>query len=405
MVWLYVPGLAASKSGSELHSETVTAASAWSRGKPLRPQRWRAAWSKGGWIRALSGMTSPPSTASRGVATFISSLPVSPASRGVRPASERAPRTSAGCGQTSPASFVKWHPPTSSWRTSAASFWEELDTFSQTWPTSGSLRNGMCFRREAWVPPTGENGSSFWPTAAAFVSGDGEGLETWEARRQGILAKGINGNGMGTPLTIAASTWTTPQASEPDSAERPSRAETGRTTEFLGRQASGWTTPRVATGAYTRDQGDPEKERMSLEGEASLWQTPNLPNGGGKTRGGERGDELLLEGQAAWFTPAATDHKGSTAPGQRRGQLSEQTETPSRQAQATPDGETSSPSPRGSRPRLNPAFVCWLMGWPWWWTNPEWTSCEQQATEWYRGVRRWLSAFCGDDFGAGRDDG
>ncbi|HEV3236800.1 MAG TPA: hypothetical protein VGZ25_07410 [Gemmataceae bacterium] len=35
--------------------------------------------------------------------------------------------------------------------------------------------------------------------------------------------------------------WTTPQANEPNSQERPSRKETGRTTEFLARQVSGAT--------------------------------------------------------------------------------------------------------------------------------------------------------------------
>lgn len=38
-------------------------------------------------------------------------------------------------------------------------------------------------------------------------------------------------------LTTDASLWTTPQASEPDSLPRPSRTKTGRTTEYLGRQA------------------------------------------------------------------------------------------------------------------------------------------------------------------------
>jgi hypothetical protein len=43
-----------------------------------------------------------------------------------------------------------------------------------------------------------------WPTPAASVANDGESVETWEARRQRNLLTGNNGNGMGTPLTIAA---------------------------------------------------------------------------------------------------------------------------------------------------------------------------------------------------------
>ena len=41
------------------------------------------------------------------------------------------------------------------------------------------------------------------PTPAAGNFNDGESLESWEARRQANLAKGINGNGQGTPLGIA----------------------------------------------------------------------------------------------------------------------------------------------------------------------------------------------------------
>jgi len=51
-------------------------------------------------------------------------------------------------------------------------------------------------------------------------------------------------------------------------------------------------------------------------------------------------------------TPTATDHKGSSRRGQRRGQLSEATEP-------------------GSGGRLNPQWVAWLMGWPLGWTSPE----------------------------------
>ncbi len=41
------------------------------------------------------------------------------------------------------------------------------------------------------------------PTPSAGNFNDGETLESWEARRQRNLAKGINGNGQGTPLGIA----------------------------------------------------------------------------------------------------------------------------------------------------------------------------------------------------------
>jgi hypothetical protein len=42
------------------------------------------------------------------------------------------------------------------------------------------------------------------PTPTAGNFNDGESLESWEARRARNKAKGINGNGQGTPLAITA---------------------------------------------------------------------------------------------------------------------------------------------------------------------------------------------------------
>jgi hypothetical protein len=50
------------------------------------------------------------------------------------------------------------------------------------------------------------------PTPTASNPNDGESLESWEARRQRNLAKGINGNGQGTPLAIAVRQLPNPTA-------------------------------------------------------------------------------------------------------------------------------------------------------------------------------------------------
>jgi hypothetical protein len=44
-------------------------------------------------------------------------------------------------------------------------------------------------------------------------------------------------------------------------------------------------------------------------------------------------------------------------------------------------GSASSESTRTSRRRLNPAFVSWLMTWPWWWTHPEPIPFAREAME------------------------
>jgi len=54
------------------------------------------------------------------------------------------------------------------------------------------------------------------------------------------------------------------------------------------------------------------------------------------------------------------------------------------QAQAISDGQKYSNASPSSRQRLNPAFAAWLMGWPWWWTNPGLTSSVQSEMESWR---------------------
>ena len=69
----------------------------------------------------------------------------------------------------------------------------------------------------------------------------------------------------------------------------------------------------------------------------------------------------------------------------------------SRQDQAMKDGEQLLRGIPTSRPRLNPAFACWLMGWPSWWTNPGITSSVKLEMESYRfALRQQLLSLCGE---------
>lgn len=52
------------------------------------------------------------------------------------------------------------------------------------------------------------------PTPAAGNFNDGESLESWERRKAEQAARGINGNGMGTPLAVAVKMLPTPSAAD-----------------------------------------------------------------------------------------------------------------------------------------------------------------------------------------------
>lgn len=204
-----------------------------------------------------------------------------------------------------------------------------------------------------------------WPTPDALAMNDGTSPEAWEAFKAREKAKGINGNGHGETLAMAAKTWPTPRTPTGggESAERKKE---------LGREKAGG--------------GD-------LQAAAQMWNTPNLPNGGQKTRSGKRSGELLLEGQApavtTWATPRAHDMKDGAASGEAptNGYLSRQAPRFSRPAPVIgKHGSELSPTTRlrSFAPRLNPAFVCWMMGWPWWWTNPARINFAAEAMESYR---------------------
>ena len=71
--------------------------------------------------------------------------------------------------------FVKWNQSTASWRTSQACLFGGWIEFSETWPTSGSMRDGRCYRHPMLERHTSddESGSSAptrivkFPTLAA----------------------------------------------------------------------------------------------------------------------------------------------------------------------------------------------------------------------------------------------
>lgn len=111
-----------------------------------------------------------------------------------------------------------------------------------------------------------------------------------------------------------------------------------------------------------------------------------------------RGSESL-----SWPTPNARDYKGSDLESRHGGaSLSHFAETGER-CHSSPQGPTTAPGtespkpPRTSHPRLNPAFVCWLMGSPFWWTRAEQTSCASaEMGSWLSRARQLLRSLTGD---------
>lgn len=202
---------------------------------------------------------------------------------------------------------------------------------------------------------------------------------------------------------------------------------------------SSWPTAKTTPGAYTRDRGDPEKERASLEGAAIVWPTPKALTGGPNSQrenredtggadlqeavktwatpqsrdgdhrsaqrtwptpnatDGDKAPETFSRGEGNpslpgaaknWPSPQARDHKNpesSSATAEKNSRpLNELASRFSPQVPATHDGPTSSPQ----RQTLNPRFVEWLMGWP-----IGWTACDSVVTGFPLWLRRMRSAY------------
>jgi len=228
------------------------------------------------------------------------------------------------------------------------------------------------------VPPISGPDCSLWPTARANDS-EKRGQVTPD-NRAGLVG--------------AAQLWPTAKATD-GSKGGPNQAGSSGDL-MLPSMAAKWQTP--AADSF-RSRGGDRKDEMGLDQQARHWATPTasansnrttrIAPSHGKTHG------IVLAGQAAaWPTPAARDAKGAnsrdhvTTNGTGRMHLDQLpnfvAHAFSLPAQTPACGETSSPPPHTSLRRLNPMFVCWLMGWPWWWTRAEPTPFAAQAMESFR---------------------
>lgn len=207
--------------------------------------------------------------------------------------------------------------------------------------------------------------------------------------------------GAGGEFAKMAQNWPTPDANagtgynqtdSPGAVKRP----------LLGAAAQNWPTPRAEDSECC---GNHPGAIDSLTGVAGLWNTPMAQDS--EAAGSvAKGDFLTQQAVSFWMSPQTSDHKGSTQPGQRRRQLSEQAEC----LFSLPDPETAPPGAHScattpalpppspaTKKRLNPAFVEILLGLP-----PGWTALEpvETASWWCR--LRWH--FCCLQRAYGLDD-
>ncbi len=270
------------------------------RGKPTqRPYSLRG-WKRATWTRRLSGVTSGHSQHALSEAVSIWWSAAFPARTSALPVAETASKAS-GRDSSSPSRmpFATYDPATCSWRTLQPSLFEDSTPFSGGWPSSGSMRNGAVCERPTLarhisataggVSPGTENNwptitvgdsesgqtrpnpnrqggaqheslrvaAASWPTPAAGNFNDSETPESWHQRADALREKGINGNGAGMPLAIAAQEsglWATPRSRDGDKSPKKMSDSHG---PHLTSQANVWRGPASPRDRATETAGGP----------------------------------------------------------------------------------------------------------------------------------------------------
>ncbi len=331
----------------------------------------------------------------------------------------------AGCGASLPGSFGRFIPGSSSLRTWQLSLNGEWSKFSGTLPASGSMRNGVLSVRprserrteekesSSWATPQRRDGDgrsprakrwgdpkrhggynlddqveALWPTPNASVANDGEQPETWRARAAKLKEKHGNGNGAGTPLSIAAQEfWPTPNVpnggrtvSSETIATR-GRTATGKVQLDLGCVARQWATPSASPWRSGEASEETREKNSRPLNEQVLWSTPRVANASIYAESDEtaiargRRHEPTLARQACSLLAPPTESDGQDS---------------SFNIQAL--------HRRSPRRRLNECFVEWLMGFPLEFSDgapkTELPVCEPSETlfaRWQQRMRGWLS--------------
>lgn len=75
-----------------------------------------------------------------------------------------------GFGANTRALFANFDPDTSSWKTLQLSLTEEWAQYSEPWPRSGTMQNGIAYQQQPLVRPIDVIDSFLWPTPRASMS-------------------------------------------------------------------------------------------------------------------------------------------------------------------------------------------------------------------------------------------
>ena len=375
----YSPGSVVSSSPSDSASEDLK----WwatSSGTPMLVDlSWRG-WRNRPWILLLCSLERFKTwTEANSLVTLMSSAGGSHANHIQLLEIKKETKTTELSGTSSPESLPSVDPPWSSSRTSQLSLLgEDFDLSGRNyadWVMNSQIRSSLAL--ETLARHMNVRGSSFWPTATSTDQKMSGVSENWSKE---------SGRHSGTTLTDAAKNWATPTAHD---GRRPGKGDKSTQGRNLKREVNErvWPTPAA------RDvKGTNSKSYAARGGATKGEQLPNFVK-----------HQVGPWARGEYPTPSATRYGSSQNEGSvahdrpSRGTPSLETWASSLPAQTTKiDGEESSKSNHTFVPRLNPAFVSWLMGYPWFWTRATPISFGAAETRWWLLRLTWLFSGCFD---------
>ena len=195
MSWLYLPDTEELNSGSTLPEKSVASCLEQSvtwRSKRSPWQTWLKRWRKVSWMKRLSGVTLPRSTANRGAEKWIASLPESPVSQHHKLERGLGQRMNGGSGLTSGDYLTRFDRHSLIWKTPPELFEKDGVTFSGHWPLAGTLSNGIVSPRMPLAAITSGSGYSLWPLLPTPAATDWKGSSR-PGQRRGQLAETVGG--------------------------------------------------------------------------------------------------------------------------------------------------------------------------------------------------------------------
>ena len=134
-----------------------------------------------------------------------------------------------------------------------------------------------------------------WPTPSAANPNAQESLETWQARREELKAKGTNGNGCGTPLGVAVRMWPTPTRADGESG--PGQAASAEGSPNL-RTAAQWATPTARDWKSGQaSEATMARNSRPLNEQVANWPTPGAQDGGRGPRSREAREAREAKGK------------------------------------------------------------------------------------------------------------